>query len=364
MQDVGSVATNAVKPHLNHPSILLSDGFRSLPERGFSTDTEVPKDRHQTTVLQPAKRRLFAISELGNGGGTVSEVSFYKREGESLSKREIWLKVRVTDKEREIIKRKAARLGMTVSEYVRTALIHSDNLNITMIDVRPIEKIATELHKQGVNLNQLMKFLNTYGADAYNADETFRVLTREGDMFLKVSDVLGQLCDEAARKKVYSVGGYHWYYKYKGEPRTSELKGNKHKTIECIETGEVFRSITEAARKYGTAQNTISEALKNDYALFGRYHFRYIATSDSKMRTVKEKRKMLRQVVNLETGKRFNSVREAAEVTGYSTGSFYPVLRCTARKLGGHHWMYADEYDLLSKEEIAHIVKHGGRDDL
>lgn len=34
LQDLGSVATNAVKPHLNHPSILLSDGFRSLPERG------------------------------------------------------------------------------------------------------------------------------------------------------------------------------------------------------------------------------------------------------------------------------------------------------------------------------------------
>mgnify|MGYP003098479219 CR=1 FL=1 len=36
LQDVRSVATNAVKPHLNHPSILLSDGFRSLPERGFA----------------------------------------------------------------------------------------------------------------------------------------------------------------------------------------------------------------------------------------------------------------------------------------------------------------------------------------
>lgn len=203
LQDVGSVATNAVKPHLNHPSILLSDGFRSLPERGFSTDNQVPKDRDLTTVLQPAKRRLFAIPELGNGGGTVSEVPFYESEEKSLSKRDIWLKVRVTDRERETIKRKAAKLGMTVSEYVRTTLIHSDNLNITMIDVSPIEKIASELHKQGVNLNQLMKFLNTYGADAYNADETFRVLTREGDMFLKVSDVLGQLCDEAARKKVY-----------------------------------------------------------------------------------------------------------------------------------------------------------------
>ena len=119
-----------------------------------------------------------------------------------MSKKEKNILIRVTDKEREIIKRKAARLGMTVSEYVRTTLIHSDNLNITMIDVGPIEKIATELHKQGVNLNQLMKFLNTYGIDAYNAEETFRVLTHEGDMFLKVSDVLGQLCEEAARYKV------------------------------------------------------------------------------------------------------------------------------------------------------------------
>ncbi len=120
-----------------------------------------------------------------------------------MSKKEKNILIRVTDKEREIIKRKAARLGMTVSEYERTTLIHSDNLNITMIDVGPIEKIATELHKQGVNLNQLMKFLNTYGIDAYNAEETFRVLTHEGDMFLKVSDVLGQLCEEAARYKVY-----------------------------------------------------------------------------------------------------------------------------------------------------------------
>ncbi len=120
-----------------------------------------------------------------------------------MENREIWLKVRVTDEEREIIKRKAAKLGMTVSEYVRTALIHSDNLNITMIDISPVEKIAAELHKQGANLNQLLRFLNTYGVDAYNADETLRVLTREGDMFLKVSDALGQLCEEARRHKVY-----------------------------------------------------------------------------------------------------------------------------------------------------------------
>lgn len=53
LQDVRSVATNAVKPHLNHPSILLSDGFRSLPERGFAAAlTYLPADPI-TTALRP-----------------------------------------------------------------------------------------------------------------------------------------------------------------------------------------------------------------------------------------------------------------------------------------------------------------------
>lgn len=111
--------------------------------------------------------------------------------------------IKMSESERKTLKRKAKKLGMTVSEYVRTALIHSDNLNITMIDITPLEKVATELQKQGVNLNQLMKFLNTYGADVYNADETLRALTREGDLYLKVSDAIAQLREEAERHHVY-----------------------------------------------------------------------------------------------------------------------------------------------------------------
>lgn len=120
-----------------------------------------------------------------------------------MENRRIWLKVRVTEKERKTIKRKAAKLGMTVSEYVRTALIHSDNLNINMIDTTPLEKLETELQKQGVNLNQLMKFLNTYGVDAYNADETFRILNYEEGMLLKVSDTIAQFSEAAAQHHVY-----------------------------------------------------------------------------------------------------------------------------------------------------------------
>lgn len=183
-----------------------------------------------------------------------------------------------------------------------------------------------------------------------------------GEAFPSVSAAAERygLCNNsiyAAVNRGYSVGGYHWYYKSKGRPSASELKEDKLKKIECVETGEVFGSITEAANRYGVTQGIISRAVERNCAVRGRYHFRLV--SNSKVKTAKEKRKMFRQVVNLETGEVFDSVKDAAETTGYKTGSFYPALRCTARTVGGHHWMYGDEYDLLSEEEIERIVKHG-----
>ena len=199
---MGSVATNAVKPHLDRPSILLSDGFRSLTERGFSTVNQVPNDRHQTTVLQPAKRRLFAIPELGNGGGTVSKVPLYESEDKRLENREIWLKVRVTNKERQILKRRAKKVGLTVSDFVRSSLIHSDNLSINVIDTEPIRKMVFEIHKHGVNLNQLMKFCNTYGLDAFNESQVIPVLEEERTVFLQAKAALESLKEEAGKRNV------------------------------------------------------------------------------------------------------------------------------------------------------------------
>lgn len=163
---------------------------------------QVPKDRHQTTVLQPAKRRLFAFSEFGNGGGTVSEVPFYESEDKRLENREIWLKVRVTDKERQILKRKAKKVGLTVSDFVRSSLIHSDNLTITVIDTSVLSKTLFELHKHGVNLNQLMKFCNTYGLDAFNENYVIPTLENERTVFLQTKAALSSLEEEARRGNV------------------------------------------------------------------------------------------------------------------------------------------------------------------
>lgn len=119
-----------------------------------------------------------------------------------MENREIWLKVRVTNKERRILKRKAKKVGLTVSDFVRSSLIHSDNLTINVIDTSVLSKTLFELHKHGVNLNQLMKFCNTYGLDAFNENHVIPTLENERDVFAKTQAALSSIAEEARRGNV------------------------------------------------------------------------------------------------------------------------------------------------------------------
>lgn len=119
-----------------------------------------------------------------------------------MENREIWLKVRVTDKERRILKRKAKKVGLTVSDFVRSSLIHSDNLTINVIDTSVLGKTLFELHKHGVNLNQLMKFCNTYGLDAFNESHVIPILDNERDVFAKTQAALSSIAEEARKGNV------------------------------------------------------------------------------------------------------------------------------------------------------------------
>ena len=76
--------------------------------------------------------------------------------------------LRLNAHEKEVLKERAAKAGVSVSDLVRLALVYSDHLTIRTIDISPLRDLCYELTKQGTNLNQFMKFLNTYGGDAYN----------------------------------------------------------------------------------------------------------------------------------------------------------------------------------------------------
>ena len=119
-----------------------------------------------------------------------------------MRRKEARVEVRMTEREKETLKRKAAKNGMTVSGYARTLLVNSDDATIRVIDTEPLRKAAHELAKQGTNLNQFMRFLNTNGARAFDRDEARAVLEKEVSAFSKIMEALAALRREADRNGV------------------------------------------------------------------------------------------------------------------------------------------------------------------
>ena len=115
--------------------------------------------------------------------------------------REVQIKFYATEKERESIRRNAKRAGMKMGVYAR-AVLTSDDVSIKVIDTEPLKKAAYELAKQGTNLNQFMKFLNTYGIKVFDAGEAQRVLAREVETFMEVAEALAALRREADRNNI------------------------------------------------------------------------------------------------------------------------------------------------------------------
>lgn len=113
--------------------------------------------------------------------------------------------LRLTTREKEILRRKAKKVGLTVSDFVRSSLIHSDNLTINVIDTSVLSKTLFELHKHGVNLNQLMKFCNTYGLDAFNENHVIPTLDNERNVFAKTQAALSAIAEEARKGNIVVI---------------------------------------------------------------------------------------------------------------------------------------------------------------
>lgn len=120
-----------------------------------------------------------------------------------VAKRETAVLIRLSEREKRTLKRKAANYGMAVSDYARTLLINSDDATIKVIDTQPLKKAAHELAKQGTNLNQFMKFLNTYGVKVFDPEEAKRVLEKEVSSFSEIMEALAALRREADRNNIH-----------------------------------------------------------------------------------------------------------------------------------------------------------------
>lgn len=89
-----------------------------------------------------------------------------------------------------------------MGEYAR-AVLTSDDVSVKVIDTEPLKKAAHELAKQGTNLNQFMKFLNTYGVKVFDPGEAKRVLEKEVSSFSEIMEALAALRREANRNNIH-----------------------------------------------------------------------------------------------------------------------------------------------------------------
>lgn len=120
-----------------------------------------------------------------------------------------------TERERNSLKRKAAKAGLTVSEYVRQTLVYSDKATVVLVDTSPFEAALVELRMQGVNLNQIAKQLNSGYGDPNLKETVEQIHEHVSDVYLNVTGALIALREEADKHKL--VIDFERYIKFDDE---------------------------------------------------------------------------------------------------------------------------------------------------
>lgn len=185
-----------------------------------------------------------------------------------------------------------------------------------------------------------------------------------------------------------TLGGYHWIYADEdeeaalerirqmpeGRKRTDESKdkqrqamtGRKHspehcekirqshigqgwnesayekhcRKVRCVETGEIFSSIKDAAEHYGLNLPNISAVLAGRKKSCGGYHWEYVDGQPPQHRSENFRNKMSKPVRYVETGIVYESVSQAAQAFGVSDSAIGKVLNGRGETSCGYHWKF------------------------
>ena len=103
--------------------------------------------------------------------------------------------VRLTDTQYAIIKSYAEKTGMSMAEYVRHQAIHNKvSISYPIVaSVPDLQKLTTEFHKIGTNLNQIARYFNTGGLQTQSIREEINSCIAE---IMKMSDKVMKMAGE------------------------------------------------------------------------------------------------------------------------------------------------------------------------
>lgn len=116
-----------------------------------------------------------------------------------------------------------------------------------------------------------------------------------------------------------------------------------------VDTNEHFESKKEAAEKYNISAEAIGICCRQITKTAGGYHWKYDTNNLSQNQLLASAKRSKaneykqRQILNIDTGEIFNSLKEAQSKTHIHNIS--AVCRGIRELAGGYHWKYADEQD-------------------
>ena len=158
-----------------------------------------------------------------------------------------------------------------------------------------------------------------------------------------------------ALKTKAPAGGFHWYREGSPKPKLEELK--YHRSVVCLETGEVFPNLKKAAEFAGLKDGSHIRRAASGTCKNGRrrsaggYHWYWegdpkpvLAEPKPKAKDAtrgehREKKVIGRPVVCWESGEVYPSAEHAARVVGLkSAKSIRQALDNPRRSAGGYHW--------------------------
>lgn len=172
---------------------------------------------------------------------------------------------------------------------------------------------------------------------------------------------------QALSGKRERAAGYHWAYADDTEKivKLKKFKGQaqklKTKRIICIETGETFNKVVDAAKKYNILRSTISYCLIGQCQTAGGYHWAYLKDTAQRQKlsqfigalpmssSNRQALKLGHRVICKELNKHFPSAKAAATWINnnynykIASGNIMSVCYGKRKTTAGFHWEFEKE---------------------
>lgn len=157
------------------------------------------------------------------------------------------------------------------------------------------------------------------------------------------------------RGKSKTAVNYHWMFlnEYNNLDRDPDISYYRNKSVICIETKEIFKSIGEASRMKNINRFNLSSCChKHKRGTINGYHWMFLNEFNSleePFKPIERNEDKRKRIINLDTGEIFSSITEASKC--YKLKSISSISKVCSGKLetsGGYKWAFINEEGIIN----------------